>query len=69
MKKKVQPPNFKPLTQHQKIFFWLGGAFGALIILTISCYHFAYWHKIYPGISVIGYPLGNQTLDQAQQKI
>lgn len=69
MKKKVQTPTFKPLNRRQKIFFWLGGFFGTLVILTISCYHFAYWHKIYPGISVIGHQLGNQTLSQAQQKI
>jgi len=69
MKKKVQVLTFKPLTPHQKIFFWLGGSLGALAILTMSCYHFAYWHKIYPGVRVIGYQLGNQTLSQAQQKI
>lgn len=69
MKKKVQTLNFKPLNLRQKIFFWLGGGIGALVILTMSCYHFAYWHKIYPGVKVIDHQLGNQTLSQAQQKI
>jgi len=69
MKKKVQTLNFKPLNWRQKIFFWLGGGIGVLVILTMSCYHFAYWHKIYPGVKVIGHQLGNQTLSQAQQKI
>lgn len=43
-----------------------------LIILgaTIGlAYHLAYWQRIYPGVSVVGQPLGNQTLAQAEQII
>ena len=66
MKKKVQAPI---VLKRQKVFFWLGGFVGGLIILTVSCYHFAYWHKIYPGVTVAGQRMGNQTLTQATEKI
>jgi len=69
MKKKVQPPTLRFLTKRQKILFWLGGSLGALIILTASCYHFAYWHKIFPGVTVVGYQVGNQTIAQASKNI
>jgi vancomycin resistance protein YoaR len=41
----------------------------AFLFLIFFSYHLAYWQKIYPGITVLKEPIGNQTLGKAAEKI
>ncbi len=41
----------------------------AFLFLVFLSYHLAYWQKIYPGITVLKEPIGNQTLGKATEKI
>jgi len=69
MKKKVQALNSAKNNLFQKLITWFVGSFIALVVLLFACYHLAYWHKIYPGIKILGYSVGNQTVAQATKTI
>jgi len=69
MKKKVQGPNSAKSNLFQKLITWFVGSFIALAVLLFACYHLAYWHKIYPGVKILGYSVGNQTVTQATKTI
>lgn len=67
--------NFKKVRKKLKLFLktrfllWFWGGLILLVFLTTGLYHLAYWHKIFPGISVLGLDLSNQTPTQAQAKL
>jgi len=65
MKKKVQAPNLKKKFLWQNLITWGVGGLIAFLVLAFACYHLAYWHKIYPGVKVLGQSIGNQTIVQA----
>jgi len=69
MKKKVQALNSAKNNLFQKLITWFVGSFIALVVLLFACYHLAYWHKIYPGIKILSYSVGNQTVAQATKTI
>ncbi|MCJ7792673.1 MAG: VanW family protein [Candidatus Marinimicrobia bacterium] len=53
----------------QKAVFFIPVAIVLFLFLIFLGYHFAYWQKIYPGVSVLGHSLGNQNLTTAQQTV
>jgi vancomycin resistance protein YoaR len=59
LKKKI-----KWLRKNKLAWVFLGGL-GLLVFLIFLTYHLAYWDQIYPGISVLGLDLSNQTPAQA----
>lgn len=67
--------NFKRLKKKitwlrkNKLAWVFPGGLGLLIFLTFLAYHLAYWDQIYPGISVLGLDLGNQTPAQAVNEL
>ncbi|MCJ7829590.1 peptidoglycan binding domain-containing protein [Patescibacteria group bacterium] len=69
MKKKVQTPNSEKNLFWQNLITWLVGSLIAFLVLIFACYHFAYWHKIYPGVKVLGQSVGHQTVAQATQTL
>ena len=56
----------KKKKQLAKIGLLLGLVGGLITILT---YHLAYWQRIYPGVTVLGQSLANQTPAEAEQTI
>lgn len=67
--------NFKKVRKKVKLILktrllvWFVGGLIVLLFLTTGLYHLAYWNKIFPGISVLGLDLSNQTSTQAQTKL
>ena len=57
MRKKLQP-----------LLLPISGLF-LLPLLIIVSYQLAYWHRIYPGVTILGQPLGNYTLSEAKKII
>jgi vancomycin resistance protein YoaR len=53
----------------QKAIFFIPVTIILSFFLIFFGYHFAYWQKIYPGVSVLGHSLGNQNLTTAQETI
>ena len=56
MKKKMQPL--------KKWLAWLLSAFVLFFFLVYTGYHLAYFQKIYPGITILGQPVGNKKIVQ-----
>ncbi len=52
-----------------KIIFFVPVFLIGFLILTFVGYHLAYWQKIYPGITVLGQSIGNQSLKTAEETI
>jgi len=75
MNKKLQPVKNKKNQPKKKITvfnikrksLWLKMIFGFLVLLflVVLTYHLAYWQKIYPGVKILNYKVGNQTISQA----
>jgi len=53
----------------QKAVFFIPVAIVLFLFLIFLGYHFAYWQKIYPGVSVLDHSLGNQNLTTAQETV
>lgn len=75
MNKKLQPVKNKKNQPKKKITvfnikrksLWLKLVLGFLVLLFLVAltYHLAYWQKIYPGVKILDYKIGNQTVNQA----
>jgi len=66
VKKKVQERKKWP---NGYIVKWSIGGLAAFLILIFASYHLAYWDKIYPGVTIVGRPVGNQTITQATETL
>lgn len=61
MNKKMQPDKKKKKNWWQWTLICLLAFFSLIIFI----YHLAYWQKIYPGVRILNYKVGNQTISQA----
>lgn len=53
----------------QKALFFIPVVIILSLALILIGYHLAYWQKIYPGVTVLGWSVGNQDLTTASQSI